>query len=103
MIRKSPRDKKLFELLARYEVMSSKQIRELTYPDVIETNFFRRESPFVVSVDRDSTARVRTGKPRSTTTTTIRGHCGHLVPATLINVRSNGSVRRGSKRSLLNR
>lgn len=42
MIRQSPRDKKLFELLARYEVMSSKQIRELAYPDVIETNFFRR-------------------------------------------------------------
>ncbi len=42
MIRQSPRDKKLFELLARYEVMSSKQIRQLAYPDVIETNFFRR-------------------------------------------------------------
>lgn len=42
MIRQSPRDKKLFELLARYEVMSSKQIRQIAYPDVIETNFFRR-------------------------------------------------------------
>lgn len=42
MIRQSPRDKKLFELLARYEIMSSKQIRQLAYSDVIETNFFRR-------------------------------------------------------------
>jgi len=42
MIRLSDRDKKLFELLARYEVMSSRQIRTLGYADVIETNFFRR-------------------------------------------------------------
>ena len=42
MIRLSDRDKKLFDLLARYEVMSSKQIRSLACPDVIETNFFRR-------------------------------------------------------------
>lgn len=42
MTRLSSRDKKLFDLLARYEVMSSKQIRSLAYPDVIETNFFRR-------------------------------------------------------------
>lgn len=42
MIRLSARDKKLFELLARYEVMSSKQIHELVFADVIETNFFRR-------------------------------------------------------------
>lgn len=42
MIRQSHRDKKLLELLALYEVMSSIQIRALAYPDVIETNFFRR-------------------------------------------------------------
>ena len=42
MIRLSTRDKKLLELLAKYEVMSSKQIRSLVFSQIPETNFFRR-------------------------------------------------------------
>jgi hypothetical protein len=38
----SPRDKRLLELLAKYEVLSSKLIRVEVFPNVIETNFFRR-------------------------------------------------------------
>jgi len=42
MIRISNRDKRLFELLARYEIMGSKQIHQLLFNDIPETNFFRR-------------------------------------------------------------
>ncbi len=42
MIRISGRDKRLFELLARYEIMGSKQVRKLLFNDIPETNFFRR-------------------------------------------------------------
>lgn len=42
MIRLSARDKKLLELLAKYEVMSSKQIWSLVFSLIPETNFFRR-------------------------------------------------------------
>ena len=42
MIRISDRDKKLLELLSKYEVMSSKQIRSLVFDKIPETNFFRR-------------------------------------------------------------
>lgn len=42
MIRISNRDKRLFDFLARYEVMGSRQIRKLLFSDIPETNFFRR-------------------------------------------------------------
>ncbi len=42
MIRISDRDKRIFELLARYEIIGSKQIRKLLFGDIPETNFFRR-------------------------------------------------------------
>ncbi len=42
MIRISERDKKIFEFLAKYEVMSSKQIKSLVFNQIPETNFFRR-------------------------------------------------------------
>lgn len=42
MIRISDRDKKLLELLAKFEVMSSKQLRSLVFGKIPETNFFRR-------------------------------------------------------------
>jgi hypothetical protein len=42
MIRMSNRDKRLFELLARYEIIGSKQIRKLLFTHIPETNFFRR-------------------------------------------------------------
>jgi hypothetical protein len=38
----NPRDKKLLELLRRYEVLSSKQIRTLVFSRIRETNYFRR-------------------------------------------------------------
>lgn len=38
----SDRDQKLMTLLARYEVMSSKLIRETVFPEIAATNFFRR-------------------------------------------------------------
>lgn len=38
----NPRDKKLLELLRRYEVLSSKQIRALVFSKIRETNYFRR-------------------------------------------------------------
>lgn len=42
MIRISDRDKRLFETLARYEVMSSRQIRKTVFSEIPETNYFRR-------------------------------------------------------------
>lgn len=42
MIRMSNRDKRLFDLLARYEIIGSKQVRKLLFKDIPETNFFRR-------------------------------------------------------------
>lgn len=42
MIRLSPSDQKLLDLFSRFEIMSSRQIRNLVYAKVIETNFFRR-------------------------------------------------------------
>jgi hypothetical protein len=42
MIRISIRDKRLFDLLTRYEIVGSKQIRKLLFNDIPETNFFRR-------------------------------------------------------------
>ncbi len=42
MIRISERDKRLLDLLARYEIIGSRQIRELLFNGIPETNFFRR-------------------------------------------------------------
>jgi hypothetical protein len=42
MIRISDRDKRLFDLLTRYEIIGSKQIRKLLFNEIPETNFFRR-------------------------------------------------------------
>lgn len=42
MIRISNRDKRLFELLARYEIIGSRQVRKLLFNGIPETNFFRR-------------------------------------------------------------
>lgn len=42
MIHLFPRDKKLIDLLARYEVMSSRQVRKFVFNGVVATNFFRR-------------------------------------------------------------
>ncbi len=42
MIRLSPRDRKVLDLLAHYELMSSPQIRKHALENTLETNYFRR-------------------------------------------------------------
>jgi len=42
VIRISDRDKRLFDLLARYEIVDSNGIRQMLFSEIPETNFFRR-------------------------------------------------------------
>jgi hypothetical protein len=42
VIRISDRDKRLFDLLARYEIVDSKRIRQMLFSEIPATNFFRR-------------------------------------------------------------